>query len=89
MILEQKELFRIGSKPALFYQFEATRKESFVIYFMKKCGEITVDNRCPFCRHGPLSGETFQALGFRTGDYWKVSHESKVNPLSPTKLLGP
>ena len=35
MILEQKELFRIGSKPALFYQFEATRKESFVIYFKK------------------------------------------------------
>ena len=31
----QKDLFRIESKPAFICQFQATRKESFVLYFMK------------------------------------------------------
>ena len=81
----QKDLFRIESKPAFICQVQATRKESFVLYFMKKCGELTVDNRCPLSQHGPLSREIIHALGLRTGDYWKVSHESKINTLSPTK----
>ena len=59
----QKDLFRIESKPAFICQFQATRKESFVLYFMKKkMWRATVDNRGPWKRHGPPSRETIHAF---------------------------
>ena len=67
----QKDLFRIESKPAFICQFQATRKESFVLYFMKKMWRAN-------------NGQSMSV----TGDYWKVSHESKINTPSPAKMVG-
>ena len=53
-----------------------------------------MDNRCPIMLHGPLSGEAYKAglvssvIGIKNRRSLKVSQESKVNPPSPTKLLG-
>ena len=86
----QKDLFRIASKSAFYLPvLKLHEKKDFFYILRKKCGELTVDNRCSVTRHGPLSGETIHALGLKTGDYWKVSHESKGLTSEPNKCLGP
>ena len=74
----QKDLFGIGSKPAFYLPvLKLHEKKDFFYILRKKMWRANSGQPCPFSRHGPLSGEIIHALGLRTGDYWKVSHESK------------